>query len=155
MNKPGRGKGRRIDRNGRSKLDEQFVPIPYPMAESEAFRSLSGNALKVYVELRRRYNGANNGRLFLAFGEAAKLLGIGKSTAQRAFEELEQKGFVKQTRRGSWYGRQANEWAVSDQRHNGDRPTNAWRDWRPPKPKNRTRSPHGPIGLVDGPTSEP
>ncbi len=115
--------------------DGQFVAIPYPMARSAAFRSLSGSALKVWVELRSRFNGMNNGDLSVSMDEASRLLGIGKATVKRAFEELEAKGFIKMTKKGSWYGRMATNWAVTDRSLKGERPTNDWKNWRPPQPK--------------------
>ncbi len=125
--KPGRG----IDKKGRSKTNGQFVPIPHAMAQSPAWRSLRGNSIKVYVELRRRFNGGNNGQLTLSLDEGADLLGISKATVMRALQELEKKGFVVMTKRGFWYGRRASEYAVTDRSLNGHPPTNAWRKWTP------------------------
>src|SRR3546814_1162748 len=86
------------------------------MAQSIAFRSLSGAALKVFIELRCRYNGGNNGALTLSMDEGARLLGISKMTVHRALKELQEKGLVKMTRRGQWYGRVATTWATTDVR---------------------------------------
>jgi hypothetical protein len=72
-------------------LGEQYLGIGDPMARSEVFRSLSGAALKVWIELRCRYDGKNNGRLSLSWDEAARLLGLSKSTVGRAFDELQRK----------------------------------------------------------------
>jgi DNA-binding transcriptional ArsR family regulator len=105
-----KSRGRKPDATGRSKGEEQYLPIPFSMSRSPAFRSLSGPALKVWVELRCRYNGANNGRLSLSFRQAAERLGLGKSTVARAFKELVEKGFLKLRKAGRWYGRQATEW---------------------------------------------
>jgi len=102
------------DLKGRSRKKIQYVPIPYPMAKSDAWRSLSGAAVKVYVELRSRFNGGNNGDLFLSFAEAGDLLGLGKSTVKRAFDELEAKRFIVKTSDGSFRGRRAATWAVTD-----------------------------------------
>jgi DNA-binding MarR family transcriptional regulator len=98
--------GRKADAKGRSSGD-QFLAIPYVMARSAAFRSLSGSALKVWVEVRSRYDGTNNGRLTLSMDEAKRLLGMGKSTVARAIEELIAKGFIKVRKPGQWYGRLA------------------------------------------------
>lgn len=130
MAKPGKRRGRRINAKGRNDT-EQFVAVPYSMARSAAFRSLSGPALKVWMELRSRFNGRNNGELSLSLDEGARLLGMSKTTVGRAFTELKEKGFVVMTRRGQWYGRLATTWAVTDRSHNGHLPTNAWRHWRP------------------------
>ena len=122
------------DRQGRRKGGGQFVPIPYNMARSDAWRSLSGAAVKVYVELRSRFNGYNNGQISLSFSEAADLLAVGKSTVGRAFAELEAKGFIKKTKQGHWHGRLASEWAVTDKPLKpGDPTPNDWQRWRHPK----------------------
>jgi hypothetical protein len=102
------------------------------MAQCDAWRLLSGAAVKVWVELRSRYNGKNNGSLSLSWDEASRLLGLGKATVGRAFAELERKGFIVMTRRGRWYGRLATTWAVTDRSHLGEFPTHAYRSWRRP-----------------------
>jgi DNA-binding transcriptional ArsR family regulator len=144
-------KGRGIDKKGRSKSEPYFLAIPYVMAESAAWRSLSGPAVKVYVELRRRFVGYNNGKLTLSLDEGARLLGLGKATVSRALRELQDKGFVKLVKRGRWYGRMASEYAVTDRPLDGNYPTNDWKNWLPPKPrKTNSRFRDGPIGLPDG-----
>ena len=84
------------------------------MACCEAWRSLSGPAVKVWIELRSRYNGNNNGDLSLSWDEGARLLGLGKATVGRAFQDLEARGFIVMTKRGQWYGRMATTWAVRE-----------------------------------------
>jgi hypothetical protein len=124
----------RHNQKGRSKTGGQFVPIPYNMARSDAWRSLGGAAVKVYVELRSRYNGGNNGELFLSFAEASDLLGIGKSTAKRAFDELWEKRLIIKTSDGSFRGRRASTWAVTDRPlRKGEPVPNSWQSWRYPK----------------------
>src|SRR6516225_31029 len=100
------GRGWRY-RARRSRSEDQFFALSYAMARSPAFRSLSGAALKVFLEVRTRFNGGNNGELSLSLDEAARLLGIGKGTAQRAFAELQEKGFLRMIQRGQGYGRRA------------------------------------------------
>lgn len=126
-----RKKRKGVDAKGRSKGDGQFMPIPYTMARSEAFRSLNGNALKVFIELRCRYDGRNNGELSLSFQNAADLLGMGKSTVKRAFDELIEKGFVIRKREGHWYGRRAAEYIVTDSKFDGQAGTRDWQRWKP------------------------
>jgi hypothetical protein len=116
---------------------EQYFKIPYAMARSPAFRSLGGAALKVWIELRSRYNGRNNGDLSLSLDEGARLLSIGKATVQRAFSELESKGFIKLTKRGQWYGRMATTWAVTDRPYKGTLATRDWNNWKPETPKKK------------------
>lgn len=124
-------KKRRVGSNGRNEGGGQFMPVPYHTARSEAFRALSGGALKVFIEIRCRFNGGNNGRLTLSMDEAARLLGMSKSTVQRAFSELVEKGFLKLRRPGQWYGRRAAEYIATDVSFDGYAPTRDWQRWKP------------------------
>ena len=146
------GNGRGVTGKGRSKRGPPFVPIPYEMAQSDAWRSLSGAAVKVYVELRSRFNGGNNGDLSVSMNEAKRLLHMGKATASRAFDELEEKGFIDKIRAGQWYGKQATTWAVSDRPHGNNPPTYRWRDWPAKKDSSvPRRNQNGAHGSVSGP----
>ena len=122
---------RRVRSHGRRERAEQYFSMGYPMAQSPAWRSLSGAAVKVWIELRTRFNGWNNGELFLSLDEAARLLELGKATVQRGFRELEAKGFIVKTRPGRWYGRMATLWRVTDKGTHGNPPTYDWKQWRP------------------------
>ncbi len=125
-------KGRRVNAKGRND-GEQYVKLSYRMLRSDAWRSLGGPAMKVYFELRTRFNGGNNGQLTLSLDEAKRLLKLGKATVGRALTELQAKGFIVMTKRGQWYGRQATEYAVTDKPVKGLPATNAWKHWRPEK----------------------
>ena len=135
----------RQDKKGRSKFPEgQFIPLPYSVVKHHAWRSLSGGTVKVYLELRSRYNGKNNGKLCLSMEDAADLLGMSKSTVCRAFKELEEKGFIVKTKQGRWIGRQAHEWRVTDKPCNGHLATRDWQNWQKHKlQKNKSRYPLG------------
>ncbi len=156
--KPRRGSGG-IDRRGRSKHGGQFVPIPYTMARSPAWRSLNGSSVKVYIELHSRFHGTNNGGLSLSWAEGAKLLGMSKTSVGRALAELEEKGFVQMTRRGQWYGRLASTYSVTDRPMGKNPPSNAWQKWQPPAEKNRVsvlrRTDKDADGSVSAPKQQP
>lgn len=127
-------------RRGSKKRGEgQYAPLSYAMLKSDAWRSLSGAAVKVFLELHTRFNGSNNGTVRLSYAEAVEALGMGKATVQRAFDDLQAKGFVVLARKGNWYHRQAHEWRLTVkpmQRAKGNEPpTNDWRNWRPEKSK--------------------
>ncbi|MDF2233030.1 helix-turn-helix domain-containing protein [Albimonas sp. CAU 1670] len=113
------------------------MPLPYAILKSPAWRSLSGAAVRVFLELHTRYNGGNNGALTLSYAEAAEALGLGKATVQRAYRELMAKGFLALAREGNWYHRQAHEWRLTTkpmQRVRGtEPPTHDWRNYRPEK----------------------
>ena len=63
--------------------------------------------------------------------------GIGKATALRAFQELEDKGFIVLMRQGNWYHRAPNEWRLTHKPMETARgrtpPTMDWRQYQPPK----------------------
>lgn len=155
MAKRSRNRGRRVNATGRSERAERFWMLTFSMARSPAFRSLSGAAVKVLVELRCRFDGENNGRLHLSYSEAAKLLGLGKATIHRAFDELQVKGFLRLTRRGARFCRLASEWLCTDiPAAKGEPAENDWRRWQPP-PKIRTSVPIRNHQGPDGSATEP
>jgi len=123
------GRGTRPD--GRSERPERFFMLKYDMALSRAWHSLSGAAVKVFIELRCSFDGANNGKLFLSFADAARRLGLGKSTVKRAFDELAAKGFIRKTGAGNWYGRKAATWRVTTESWQDNLPSHEWRRWQP------------------------
>ena len=125
--KPGRG----ADRKGRSKTRGKFVALGNGLLTSEAWRSLSGSAVRYYIELRRRYNGSNNGELHLSLEEAKKLLGMAKDTALRAQQELADKGLLRITQRGGFNQRMATTWALTDEPAPAVVPTHDYRRWAP------------------------
>lgn len=121
---------KRVNATGRNE-GEQFVALPYVTLHSPAWRDLSGAAIKVFFELRSRFNGSNNGELFLSCDEAAHLLGMSKSTVFRAFTDLESHGFIRMVKRGRWYGRLATTWRITDKPYQGNLATRDWQQWRP------------------------
>lgn len=115
----------------KKKGEGQYAPLSYAMLKSDAWRSLSGAAVKLFLELHTRFNGSNNGALRLSYAEAAEALGMGKATVQRAFRDLQDKGFVVLVRKGNWYHRQAHEWRITTKgvhRVKGNEPPS--NDWR-------------------------
>lgn len=124
---------------GKSKRNSegQYLPLPYAQLKSPAWRSLSGAAVRVWLELHTRFNGSNNGSVRLSYAEAAEALGIGKATAQRAFQQLQDRGFLVLAREGNWYHRQAHEWRLTTKPMRTPKghsaPTNDWREWQPEK----------------------
>ncbi len=124
--------GLRVNATGRSEERRQFAALTYELLQSPAWRSLSGPAVKIFLELRSRFNGGNNGKLTLSLDEAARILFLGKATVLRGLNELKNHGLIVCTRRGHWYGRMASTWAVTDREVDGAPPANTWRRWRPP-----------------------
>jgi hypothetical protein len=98
----------------------RFVQLFHWEMDSAAYRDLSGNARSIYIEIKRRYNGSNNGFIVYSVRQAADALKIGKTTAAKAFRELISHGFIVAEQRGAFH------WKidVSGERH---RPASEWR----------------------------
>ncbi len=126
---PGRG----TNRKGRSKKRGKFVALGEGLITSTAWRSLSGGAIRYYIELRRRFNGMNNGELHLSLEESNKRLGMAKDTAMRAQQELVEKGLIRMTKRGGFHQRLATEWALTDEPTAAVVPSHDYKSWQPPK----------------------
>ena len=113
-------------RNKGKRSEGQYVQMPYGVLKSPA-----------WFELHTRFNGGNNGQIHLSMNEASEALSIGKGTVQRAFKDLQDKGFIALETQGSWYSRRAHEWRLTTkpmQRFNGkEMATDNWRQWRPEK----------------------
>ncbi len=126
------------DQRGRSKTKEQYVRLTYAMIASPAFQSLPALAVALYVHVAGRYAGDNNGNISFSVREAAKVLGTGKATAGRMFDELVAKGFLKVTQESNftYKQKQARRWELTQWplRH-GVAPSNDWRFWKPAEQK--------------------
>lgn len=128
---------------GKRSEEGQYIPLSYAQLKSPAWRSLSGAAVKVWLELHTRYNGGNNGKLHLSMREAAEILGLGKATVKRAFDELQAKGFLVLETPGNWYSRRAHDWRLTSKPMEGRTgkiaATLDWRIWKPSQKQS-----HGP-----------
>lgn len=128
---------------GKSKRREegQYVPLPYAQLKSPAWRSLSGAAVKLWLELHTRYNGGNNGCLRLSYAEATDALGIGKATVKRAYAELVAHGFLALEKEGNFYYRLAHEWRLTTKSMHGAKgkkvPSHDWRGYKAAKKTKR------------------
>ena len=129
---------------GRSKNpDGQFVLLYHTLLRSDAWRSLNGSTVRVYLELHMRYMGSNNGELFIGMDKIAKNLCISKSTVSSAFKELQAKGFIVKTKDGRWVRGQAAVWRLTTQKVKNMPPTNDWKQWKKSPDMVKERKPYG------------
>ena len=128
---------KRLAKKGIIESAERFVKLTYPLIESQAWRWLRPISQSVYIELRRRYNGLNNGRISLSLSEAAHILKASKSSISKALKQLETHGFIKLIKKGYFTGRMASEYALTDEQLDGYPPTREWKQWQPNKPHRR------------------
>ena len=145
----------KTDAKGRSKGDFKHVRLQEWLLRSDAYRSLSCTARCLLVELYRKYNGTNNGDLFLSCRDAAELLGLSsKDTASRAFRELQVRGFILAKGRGAFSMKLklATTWILTEFPVGEELPTKEFMRFKAPDQKQNTVRPIGrtvrPIGPV-------
>ncbi len=110
---------------------EQYVKLTYYFLKHPSWLELSSNAQLILIELRRRYNGHNNGQISLSCREAGKVAKCSKDTANRALLELEYYSHVKRRKVGTFESGQASEYILTCEPYNGQPATNDWKHSRP------------------------
>jgi hypothetical protein len=122
----------------------------WEMMRSPAYRDLSATARCLLDELLLRFNGHNNGSIFLEVRQAAKMINCGKNTIARSFYELAEHGFIKLSEESSWQQRKAREWWITCvYQPDGREPTNDWQRWESDNPvfgTPKVKNPLSPIG---------
>jgi Helix-turn-helix domain len=95
--------------------NDRYFQLHHYMLRTDAWKALSAAAVRVYIQIGSRYNGANNGRLVFSVRDAAGECNLDKGTASRAFKELVDRGFIEETRHGSLSKktRIASEWRLT------------------------------------------
>lgn len=73
---------------------EGFVMLPLPLLKSKEVISLSPNAFRLMTCLQMYYY-PDKGKADLSVRQAASLIGATDKTANKAFKELQQKGFIE------------------------------------------------------------
>ena len=137
MPNPGKSKfSKRGKKKGHYETIEQYKKSPYITLKSKAWRDLNGNSIKIYHEICTRFNGSNNGKISFGYNEGVAIFGMGKNTVSKALKQLIEFGFLKRSRRGTFYGRKASTFIITDERHNNQPPTRDWRNYKP-KPKRK------------------
>jgi hypothetical protein len=85
------------------------------------------------IEVKRGYNGSNNGRIVLSARQLADRLGCHHSTANRALQELTDKGFIEPRVKGAFHVKfkHATEWRLNDRQCDvtGQRQSEAFLKW--------------------------
>ncbi|WP_206338731.1 hypothetical protein [Sulfitobacter sp. BSw21498] len=75
----------------------RFVQLPEWLQASEAWTTLKPGPRALYIELKRRYNGSNNGHIILSHRSAAQSLNVNRNTVGGWFLELQERGFIRMT----------------------------------------------------------
>ena len=111
---------------------ERYVRLTYGMMQTQAWRSLDGNARAIYVELAMLYYGNNNGRIGLSVRQAARAIQVSRATASRSMARLEERGFIVAMTKGRFkLKRHATEWRLTEFRCDvtGQSPSRDFEGW--------------------------
>ncbi len=75
------------------------VKLSFDLIQSRAFAELTGSAVKVLMLLKMRYIGTNNGTIPFGYSDGLAF-GFAKDTTKRALKDLQNKGFIRHTKKG-------------------------------------------------------
>jgi hypothetical protein len=73
----------------------RHVQLPEWLQASQAWATLKPGPRALYIEMKRRFNGSNNGRILLSHRDAAKALVVHRNTVGPWFVELQQREFIR------------------------------------------------------------
>jgi DNA-binding transcriptional MocR family regulator len=114
------------------------------MLDSKAWATMKPSPRALYLELKRLFNGSNNGKLFLSHRDAAKRLNVGRDTVAGYYDELTKRGFIVQTR-GHCLGPsgvgQAATYALTESPLNNAPATKEFMRWKKQNPRRKIQHP--------------
>ncbi len=79
-----------------------FIKLDHDLVRGPAWRGLSGNAVKVLIDIADQYNGSNNGRLRFGVSQTVRVLHCSNTTALRTLAELRDAGLIEVVEKGSF-----------------------------------------------------
>ena len=127
-----------MGRNKFKKGSGKFIQLEHWVYDSPAFQSLKPGPRAIYVELKRQFNGHNNGNIFLSQRVAGKAANIGRDTVGKYLAELVAKGFIVKTM-GHYLGPvgvgQAAKWALTELPLDGAPATKEFMAWKKKNPR--------------------
>ena len=119
---------------------ERYLRLGYWFLNSPAWSSLRVGPRALYLEMAKRYNGRNNGRISYSVREGAAALHVSKGSVKNWLDVLQGRGFIACTRRGAFSlktTRDASEWRLTE--YDCDTPsqhaTKEFMRWTPPEPE--------------------
>lgn len=137
----------------RQKRDAKHVRLYWHEMECEAWRHASLGERCLYIELKYRFNGANNGHISMSQREAGELLNVRPHTAGDYFTGLIDKGFIALSQDSAFnMKRMAREWRLTEYPcdKTGWSATKDYRRWKAPKTfKSQCRSASQSVSVSD------
>lgn len=100
-------------KRGRDKRNNNFVMIPRKILQDEDWRRFTSSAKILYIYLKGRYNGRNNGQIRLYYSQLKTVKGLSSpGTISHAFHELKEAGWITPTKYGGLF-RHFNEYKLT------------------------------------------
>lgn len=89
----------------RQKIKGRFVPVPYALIESDAWKKLSGNSIKVYLVICKcNWQSKNAGTEFIIpYSYYKDKIFVSKPVFYKSLKELCENGFLERTEYGGLY----------------------------------------------------
>lgn len=107
----------------KQRIRDGFVPVPYPMIESDSWKRLSGIIVKLYIEiLKRNWKSKNDCVEFIIpYSYYKDRIPISKPVFYKSIRELVNGGFLEKTELGGLFGKAAkykfsNEWTNTNRK---------------------------------------
>lgn len=124
----------KVNQKGRSK-HEPFIRLHRGVTGSAAWKALSNEAKALLIEIWARHNGVNNGEIGMSHRRAREALRAGNVKVQRAFADLQAKGFLIAHYRGHFNSKvlagegKASEWELTTEDYSGQPAKHTYRIW--------------------------
>jgi hypothetical protein len=126
----------------RKKSEPRHIRLYHNITGTDAWKSLSGNAIKVLIALVRLDDGSKNGRIYFSNRRASIETNLVRNTCIKALDELVEKGFLRVVEKGHFDRkvRHATVWRYTWQAVTGScGPTRDFEKWEPTKNKTRNQ----------------
>ena len=102
-----------VAKRNKSRGHKSFVMIPRKILRGQEWKGLSPAAKVLYIHLKGKYNGMNNGKIRLYYSEMKGVKGCSSpSTISKASKELQNKKWISRTKLGGVF-RYFNEYELT------------------------------------------
>lgn len=122
-------------RRKHGKSGPRRIQVYYWVMNTAAWQALTPIERCIYLEVKKRFNGVNNGEIGLGAREAGNAINVGRSTANRALKRLVALGFIEAAKLSGFNrkDRVATEWLLTEYKNDitGELAKKTFVNWRP------------------------
>ena len=119
-------------KKGTAVMKGGFFTMPHHIWDSDAMRDCDPSSRVIFMEILRRFNGYNNGKISLSVREAADKANVSIGTANKKIRKLVEVGLIKITRDSGFNmkGRTAREFEITFHKVNNQPAKNTFKTYR-------------------------